>query len=1012
MKNKFIAFLSACACAGAVGAGVLNVDVKPYDFNSIVAKGTASAAGTVFLTLNNGTPSQKTVAAGEAYELVATASAGNVYKYTVTLGSDSKSGEITMGNKTDALFGASAASGSDVPTAGSWNTAAPYVKPTVKSNKYELLGSNNKFDVNNGVTGGKKIVYIDSTMTFSDGADELDETLEALGAFTLAQTNETVETDFFWAGLTGGTTKWVKLTGVEAGAGTYVSRMEFDFNQTQAKVRYSVGESVSALTVLKDAQGNEWFDANSSATSIESVAYEGTGSLAGFEGSSLDASVAQVGLTKYGDIASALAAAKDPTPSAVTLFTNTKPVPSSTLAGGSWTITGDYAVEPVETVGFTSDYSNHVLTMSVFTPSANVTSVRGDFGYDFTNGTLKVTVGGVSRQEVDQEKIIATVTVKDASGTSLGTIATQEITGNGTYDFAIPGSLTPTAGYTYEVAITKGETSLDDDKGSFVAANDSNWFSADQSNWANNGSWSTNGVGVTVTGAKLELGGNQYDFTPVAPNISNAIVRVDTVIELNGAIDSEDLQDLPMEDDVQGMIALVETDGATPTVSWKAFDGSTWKTLTGGATADGTYTIRAEFDYRGATKKVRYSVAKDGGAFAVLTDGGNEWIANGVPTATTLAGTSAMGAGNLVSLKGDNIDAFVAEVDGVRYETMDAALAAAAGANVKLLWNCTWTPGLNGQWIVNANGKILVIYGADGWRAVLNGNVLKASNVKVAQVGTTKYFFLDEAFAAVAENGTVEMLTNLVQNVDVAVANNAILDLASWFVSGAGELSVGAGKTLVFTNSTGIAGGFGMGVKGTHSICGGKWVGNTGALGSNYKFIELAEKPTVDGVTYDYEAFYTTVPDPTKAKVYPVKDGDNSVGDAVVTDKFVEDNVDGHSTKTPAEIAAALNEKRTTGNCLPLIQSYVLNLTPTDPTSKPVVGAVQNDNASQVTLSLGTLTVNKAAGVPVQFSLSTSTSEDFTDVEPGEKQDSSAFNVDIDSDKKLQYYKINIHFGK
>lgn len=370
-----------------------------------------------------------------------------------------------------------------------------------------------------------------------------------------------------------------------------------------------------------------------------------------------------------------------------------------------------------------------------------------------------------------------------------------------------------------------------------------------------------------------------------------------------------------------------------------------------------------------------------------------------------------MGNGSLYSLKGDNIDASVAEVDGVRYETMAAALAAADGKNVTLLWNCTWTPGVNGQWMIDANGKTLVIYGADGWQAVLNGNVLKASNVEVAQVGTTKYFFLDEAFAVVAENGTVEMLTNLVQNVDVAVANNAILDLASWFVSGAGELSVGAGKTLVFTNSTGVAGGFGMGVKGTHSICGGKWVGNTGALGSNYKFIELAEKPTVDGVTYDYEAFYTTVPDPTKAKVYPVKDGDNSVGDAVVTDQFVKDNVDGYGTKTPAEIATALNENRTTGNCLPLIQSYILGLDPKVETAKPIVGAVQNADIATVTLSLGALTVNTAAGVPVQFSLSTATAADFSGATESAKQDSSEFNVDIGSGK-LQYYKINIHFGK
>lgn len=168
MKNKFIAFLSACACAGVVGAGVDSV--KPYDFDKIVVKGTDLGSATMTI---NGAPA--TIGPRSATELVATGlSAGNVYKYAVTVGGETTSGYVTMGNKSDVLFGASATTGSDVPTHGAWNTTVPYVEPTVKNSKYELLGSNSKFDVSDGVIDDKKIVYIDSTMTFSGGAAELD----------------------------------------------------------------------------------------------------------------------------------------------------------------------------------------------------------------------------------------------------------------------------------------------------------------------------------------------------------------------------------------------------------------------------------------------------------------------------------------------------------------------------------------------------------------------------------------------------------------------------------------------------------------------------------------------------------------------------------------------------------------------------------------------------------------------------------------------------------------------
>lgn len=997
MKNRIIGFLSICACAGIAQGGVLSVDVKPYDFNSIVAKGTAANAGTVSLTINGGEPIKKNVSAG-AYEIAATGlTAGNVYSYVVSLGADSKTGEIVLGNGTGKLFGADATGGSDATSNGSWSTTAPYAEPMVVGSAYSLQGSSNLFNVASTPVG--KIVYIDSNMTFIDGADELDDGLSALGAFTLAQDDELNPEAYRWAGLTGRATKWVTLTGVTAEPGAYVSRMEFDFNGATKLVRYSIKASgAPSFTVLKNGS-TEWFPVNSSADSVTSVAFEGTGTLAKFEGSSVDAAVAKVNGTSYSTIASALAS--DKTGKTVTLLTNTKPVANSALENGTWTIEGAYAFEPSAATGYDFTYEGNTFKVMAYLTKVPVTG-SANFGCDFTNGVLNVAVSGAEIQA--GTSVSLEVTVKDSTGTTVGTTTYAGITGDTNKEFSIPGSLTVKGDYTYEVVVKKDGETLGTATGSFTVGNETNWFSADRTNWANNGNWTKNGEATTVTGDKLALGGSQYDFTPVAPTVSNAIVRVDTVIEIDGAVDNEDL---PTETDVQGMIAVAETSSADSTPVWKAYLDSAWVALTGGETSVGTYTVRAEFDYTRNPKAVRYSVAKGAEPFVVLKNGTTEWLANGKSDAQTLERTSAVGVGNIVSLVGNNIDAFVAEVDGVKYESLQAALAAAGiGGTVKLLWNCSWTPSTTGMWTISPDGKTLIVYTAGGYDVDYENGVLQASNVKVAQVGETEYYLLKKAFAA--EGETVTMLTNVVQGVDVAVPTSKTLDLAGWFVSGS-DLVVAAGQIVTFTNSTEVAGGFAMGVTGdgAYAIKGGKWVGNGGVLGAGFKFVELAEPVTVDGVTYHYAAIATTA---GVAKVYPVADGKDTVGEAVVEDVFIADNIPGSSDMKPEEIAAALNASRAEGNGLPLIQSYVLGLKPNEPKAKPVVNSAQVADTDKVRLSLGNVTVNTAAGVKVRYSLSTATDPSFAGATTTEAQESPTFDAALDS-SKVKYFKINILFG-
>lgn len=1007
MNTKLVAFLSACAVAGALHADALTV--TRYDFNSLLVSGAGAGAATMTI---NGAPVTTTKLGDN--ELLATGlSAGNVYKYEVTLGGNTTRGEVTMGNRTGKLFGADATATPDV-SCGSWNTTAPYVAPTVEANEYVLQGASNKFDVTENLMSGKKIVYIDSTMTFADGADELDENLTALGAFTLAQLGETSDA-YSWVGLTGGTTKWVTLTGdITAAPATYVSRMEFDFNTTPAQVRYLVGSSASNLIVLKDGSGNEWFPVAANATSVSSVAFEGTGSYTKLEGSSINANVAEVGGTEYANIADALTSQK--TGATVTLLTNTRPEANAALVDGRWTIINEsnYSFKPYDATGYAHTYSEGTFAVSTFVTCVDVSGATGPFGCDFTNGVLNVTLANAQIQS--GAPVTLEVTVKDASGGTVASATYSNITGDTQETLAFPaaaGTIVAKGEYTYEIVAKKGDEQIATATGAFRAGNLANWFSASSANWADNGAWSTNRQPVTVTGDKLALGGNTWDFTPVEPSVSNAIVRVDTVIEIDGAIDNDDL---PTEADVQGMITLAETSAASETPVWKAYNGTEWLSLTGGETTPGTYTVRAEFDYTRSPKAVRYSVAPANGPFVVLKNGTEEWIANGVSTATTLARTSAYGVGNLVSLKGDNIDAFVAEANGVGYESLAAALA--AGDEVKLLWDCTWTPGRAGSWAITANDKTLTLLGADGWDTDYQSGILQASDTQVAAIGETPYYLLTKAFADVQADGTtVTLLTNVVQDVDIALANNANLDLAGWFVSGAAKFVPADSKALTVTNTTDDVGGFGLAVSKSADVVakGGKWKTDVGVTaGDGYKFFSLAEPIAVDGVTYAYEAVHTTV-EPSQAKVYPVVDGsgESSVAEAVVTDDFVST----YCTEKydPAKIAKELNAPRTTGNGLPLIQSYVLGLTPTVENSKPVVSTTQAAATDKISLSLGSsVQVNANAGVKVRYSLSTAATSDFTGAATTDPQDSPNFEAAVPSsdDPKVKYYKINIIFGK
>ena len=242
------------------------------------------------------------------------------------------------------------------------------------------------------------------------------------------------------------------------------------------------------------------------------------------------------------------------------------------------------------------------------------------FSFDYDRLALDVSVGDVWSMDA------LVVTLISASGT---VAVTNELTPRAVNTIDVSGLIRPGERYVYEVsaigtyrgasfASGAGESAL------VAAAADDGWFGFWDGGFVN--AVTNGGFRVAEGTFAAALSTNAAVMSAATPCAGTTNLSADVTVECGDAYDWYELAGLGT-DGSQGSLVLAETDENVRTwACWDAADRE-WKALSadGVGTADGTYRIRAEFDY--AAKKVRYSV-RVGDALKVLADSaGATWFA-------------------------------------------------------------------------------------------------------------------------------------------------------------------------------------------------------------------------------------------------------------------------------------------------------------------------------------------------------------------------------------------------
>ena len=327
-------------------------------------------------------------------------------------------------------------------------------------------------------------------------------------------------------------------------------------------------------------------------------------------------------------------------------------------------------------------------------------------GFDYTNGAISV-----SAAIQGYTGVTATLTVKGTDGEKVKVVPQTPGSANWSWNL---NDLTQGGVYSYTIEAQVGGKVIATKTGTFTAANwpANIWFGADASKAEGSretgGSWDpTKKPAAVEDNAYVIEDDALFNVTDQKPG-SNHVTRVDTIVTFETLVDSSALE-IPEDVALGGFVAAKS--GENP--QWMALtagtgDHSEWVALTGGVAPEVNvqYVIRAEVDFISDTKRVRFLVSNDDGeTFHPLSGETSQWIDLATQEKYSLAAVELKGSGRVAKFEAMVADKALAVVNGVEYDDMAEALAAAKdnGKEITLLTNATVEPKDKGTYEIAPN---------------------------------------------------------------------------------------------------------------------------------------------------------------------------------------------------------------------------------------------------------------------------------------------------------------------
>ena len=250
-------------------------------------------------------------------------------------------------------------------------------------------------------------------------------------------------------------------------------------------------------------------------------------------------------------------------------------------------------------------------------------------------------------------------------------------------------------------------------------------------------------VGGGATKLTVDAPDEELTFTPAA--LASATGMETVSVEVN-TVSVPTLTD--PEGDAQTAFAIYSPDGEAHSLAAYVSDGTSpvWTNFVYASAAGLTnawFTLTLDFATVDNVRYVRYSITPPAGSLTVLADSeGTQWFRSANSAATTIQSISVTGTGDIRSFTGDSLAEAVASYNGVNYETMPDAIAAAvadswSNGNVTLLSNVTWKPLSTGSYNIDIDGHVLTIDGA-----------IYTSEGTVYTVSGLEYYWIGESGAS------------------------------------------------------------------------------------------------------------------------------------------------------------------------------------------------------------------------------------------------------------------------